>query len=250
MTGALFLALALTPGQHCYSPRPVYGYYNNYYPQTYYQPAHQAYYPQHQPVYPAQKVIAQDIAVAPLIVTVPVDSKAVPVHAHGSPYYYSASDAYREKAYLREVIREELRALATGNVPQQNTQPVQRQPQQQAQPPVQQNQPVVEQQRLDDETPMEIQTQVLAAYNGTGKCVECHGGSEKASGRRGREFRLVLDTENGPRLAYQPPAKRWEIYGMASAGAMPPAAAKDAAKAMETKFLSIMLQYASYKPQQ
>ena len=98
------------------APAQGYNYYN-YSPNCYSCYSAPNYQQHYEKVYPAQKVVAQEIAVAPLIVTVPVESKAVPVHAYGSPYYYSVSEAYREKAYLREVLREELRnLLSTGGV--------------------------------------------------------------------------------------------------------------------------------------
>jgi hypothetical protein len=188
-----------------------------------------------------QKIIAQEIAVAPYVVTVPVDSRAVPVYAYGQPYYYSIGEAYREKAYIRDVIREELRALVSGNVPQ----PTAPRPQSTNQPQ-QPNKP----QSLapDTATPLELQQQVIAAYQGRANCLGCHGASGRASGPNGTEFRLVLDDGSGGLvLARHSSDKRWKIYGMASSGTMPPTAANDASKAMEPKHLATLLQYALSK---
>lgn len=193
-------------------------------------PVQQTYTPEYQ--YPVQKVIAQDIAIAPLIITVPVDSKAVPVHAYGNPYYYSVSNAYQEKAYIREMIRDELRAF-TGQVQQQ----------QRVYPPQQQNAPSAitqqEQEVLDDVTPADLQQKLLTAYNGKGNCLSCHGNGQ-ASGK----FRL---TNEAGQLLKKSSDKRWKIYGMASVGAMPPAAASDSQKAMEAANLPTLLQYAAIK---
>lgn len=198
----------------------------------------------HQPVYhqqvhyPVQKVIAQEIAVAPLIVTVPIDSRAVPIQAYGAPYYYSVGDAYQQKALLREVIREELRSF-TGNG---HTQPVQPPV---VKPPMPMNggaKPVSW--LVDDATPADLQTKVLEAFTSKVNCVKCHGGGAEDKGG----FKLVLpDGQGGYRLTKQPSDKRWKIYGMASVGAMPPEAAADAAKAMESKFLPDLLRYAALK---
>lgn len=186
---------------------------------------------------PVQKVVVQDVAVAPLVVTVPVDSKAVPIGNYGVPYYYSVGDAYREKAFIRQVIREELQAFANGNTPQPNApQPGVGQPP----PPKTGTQPpAVEQDVIDDVTPPDLQQKVLAAYAGKGNCMACHGNGQ-ASGK----FRL---TNESGQLLKKSSDKRWKIYGMASVGAMPPAAANDASKAMEAANLPVLLQYAAIK---
>jgi mono/diheme cytochrome c family protein len=199
--------------------------YNQHHDQNYYQ-------------IPVQKVVVNDVAVAPLVVTVPVDSKAVHIGQYGVPYYYSVGDAYREKAFIRQVIREELQAFAAGNVPQPNAQ----QPgvgQQPAPPQKGNTQPAVEQDVVDDVTPPDLQQKVLAAYAGKGNCLACHGNGQ-ASGK----FRLTNETGQ---LLKKSSDKRWKIYGMASVGAMPPAAANDASKAMEAANLPVLLQYAAIK---
>lgn len=188
---------------------------------------------------PVQKVVANDIAAAPLIVTVPVDSHAVPVGQYGSPYYYTVGDAYREKAYIRDVIREELRALVGGNPPQP-TAPAGYPPKGPAAPqPGQATQPQPEADAIDDVTPPDLQQKVVAAYGGKGNCLGCHGNGQ-ASGR----FKL---TNEAGQLLKKSSDKRWKIYGMASVGAMPPSAANDASKAMEAANLPVLLQYAAIK---
>src|SRR6516165_454007 len=76
---------------YTYSQPACYPYYGSQvsYPSTVTPGTYQSQHHHYEKTYPAQKVVAQEIAVAPLIVTVPVESKAVPVHAYGSPYYYS-----------------------------------------------------------------------------------------------------------------------------------------------------------------
>jgi hypothetical protein len=245
-SAALFSLLTLISDVHAQGYYPYQNYYSftqpncypyygspppNYQPPPYYQ----------QKVYPAQKVIAQEIAVAPLIVTVPVDSKAVPVHAFGNPYYYSVSEAYREKAYLRDVLREELRSLlSTGGVSASTTYSG-RPASAPADPRTAPERPKEVVAVPDTTTPPELQKRVLAAYQGKANCVSCH---DKASAK----IRLVLgDGKGNYQLVKQNSDKRWKIYGMASVGAMPPAAATDAAKAMETAFLPDMLRYAAQK---
>lgn len=242
-------AIGQQPCNHCY---PIQG--HAYGPPVVH---HQQYGNHHNDYYPPQKIVAQEIAVAPLVVTVPVDTKAVPVQAFGNPYYYSVSDAYREKAYLRDVVREELRALINGGPPQPNTNSGARSYQQPnahtapvtpstiiQQAPNTGNSGGAKGEQLDDLTPPELQKAVLAAYQGRASCVSCHG----PGGTNG--FKLVLDDgAGGYRLTKLSSDKRWKVYGMASVGAMPPAAVKDANKAMEPQNLNTMLQYAAQKDQ-
>lgn len=192
------------------------------------------YAPAHDYQVPVQKITANDVAVAPLLVTVPVDSYAAPVGSYGVPYYYSVGDAYREKAYIRDVIREELRAIAAGTAPQPTAPPPAAQYQTQRPAPAA-GQPS-EADAADDVTPPDLQQKVLAAYQGRGNCLSCHGGQAK--------FRLVDDQG---RLLKKASDKRWKIYGMSSVGAMPPAAVNDANKAMEAAHLPVLLQYVAIK---
>ncbi len=194
---------------------------------------------------PAQKVVAQEVAVSPLYVTVPVEAHAVPYYAYNVPYYYSASDAYREKAYLREVLREELRSLlqAGGQQAQQTQRAAPALTAPAATPPPATKEAVASW-GPDTTTPADLQAKVMAAYQGKGNCLSCHGGG----GRDAGGFKLVVDDgRGGQTLAKQSADKRWKIYGMASVGAMPPAAASDAGKAMETQHLPSLLQYTMQK---
>lgn len=226
---------------NCY---PSYSYY------SYKAPVCHNYHQQHyQYQYPVQKVVAQEIAVAPLIVTVPVDSKAVPVQAYGAQYYYSVGEAYQAKAAIRDVIREELRNLVSpqsgggvlptpggraevktappasggGKAPEVNSGPSD---------------------APDTVTPAELQEKVLTAFQGKANCVSCHGAGASLSGN----FRLVQDDgKGGYQLVALSSDKRWKTYAMSSVGAMPPAAASDASKAMESEHLPSLLQWAAIK---
>ncbi len=213
----------------------------NYYSYNQYQQyqQHNGYY--ERPYYPAQKIIAQEIAVAPLIVTVPVESKAVPVHAYGSPYYYSASDAYREKSYLRTILREELRGLiSTGTVTPTTGRTVYSRSTTTARTTA----ATTPSTAADTLTPADLQAKIVLAYQGNGKCISCHGGGSTLSGN----FRLVMDDgKGGYTLVKQNSDKRWKIYGRASVGDMPPAAAEDAHKAMESIHMPALLAYAVQK---
>lgn len=216
--------------------------------------------------YPIQKVVAQQVAVAPFVVTVPIESKAVPVQAYGDPYYYSVSEAFNAKSTMRDVIREELRNFTQAQVQQQQSAPAQPQ----AQPPLNPIGPdghprpgttpetatnapppvppapltappevsgenhVV----LDDTTAPDLQEKVLAAFRGKGNCLNCHGPAGK------QPFKLVDENE---RLLKIPQSKRWDVYGRTSAGNMPPSARKDASKAVEVEHLPALLQWASIK---
>lgn len=186
---------------------------------------------------PVQKIVAQDAS--PALVTVPVASQGMPVEAFGASYYYTVNEAYREKAYLREVIREELRAVI-GVSPQQPAQPY-------AQPPaVLPSSPATTQTaalRPDDTTPPDLQAKVLAAFQGRAGCINCHGPNKGAGG-----LRLALADQQGRlRLVALPADKKWKIYGMATSGMMPPTAVNDAAKIMESVNFPAILQWASVK---
>lgn len=245
---AILLIYAVNNAPAGYNYQPYYGYqqnyqnyqnqYQNYYNYNQYQ---QQYY---QPYYPAQKVYANEIAVAPLIVTVPVESKAVPVHAYGSPYYYSASDAYKEKAYMREVIREEFRNLLNTDKSTTNKSSTNSNTNKSTTPATPSKSKTNEPQAMvpDTTTPQDLQQKVLAAYSGKANCVSCHidGGSNP--------FKLVMDDGKGNNiLVKQTRERKWMIYGMASVGAMPPAAVNDSNKAMEAVHLPNLLQYVALK---
>lgn len=124
--------------------------------QAYQAPAYQYQAYQYQQPYYAQKVVAQGVAVAPLIVTVPVDSKALPVQAYGTPYYYSVGEAFQARSAVRDVIREELRNFTQASAP-----PPQQQPQQITQPwsPPSKEQPLT--QPLTQPPPPKIQPEQL-----------------------------------------------------------------------------------------
>lgn len=186
-------------------------------------------------VTPVQKIVTQNVVVSPLVVAVPVDVQAVPVFAFNPLYYYSVGEAYQTKSYLREVIREELRHLQPPSA--QEPQP------QRLAPPPSGGQPSQKPASggADLTTPSDLQKRVLAAFNGRAKCISCHGGDAPAG-----NLRLVVFNNDGTAsLADVPADKRWKAYGMASAGLMPPTAAGDATKVMETEHLSALLSWAA-----
>lgn len=255
--------------QHNYSYYPGYNYYQGYTcpcsPPGYYG-GHQNYgynqQYQHQNSYLAQKVIGQDVNVYPLIVTVPVESKAVPANAYGSPYYYSASDTYREKAYLRELLREELQKLtgqpAQGQATQVQPAPVEQRAAvvPQAPEPGQLPQAMTTRQAPSKEkkvwaedtvTPVQLRDTLLAAFQGRSNCVNCHGAEGPARGEKGEEFRLIVNVGGKTKLAKQTSDKRWKIYAMAASFTMPPKANEDGSKTMETKYLPALMAYAAQK---
>lgn len=232
LAAAVTIGVGVTPGQQpCPTP----------YPPTYYPGP---YPPAYQPGYPVQKVIANDIALAPLIVTVPVDSKAIPVHAFGNPNYYSVGDAYREKAYMRdavkEAVRDELKALLGGQTTA--PQPVAQQPRaEQQKAPV--GQPAGDTDEPDTTTPQELQQKVLAAYAGRSGCVNCHTGAA-AQGPKGKPYRLVSDDG---KLLKKSSEKRARLYLVIIGAQMPPGSDRDPNKTMEAAHLPAIFQYAAQK---
>lgn len=204
--------------------------------QTYYQPTYTP------PAYnyytaPVQKVVAQEVAVAPLVVTVPVVSYGVPIQAYGPTHYYSVHDAYQQRAAIRDVIREELRNyLATQGQPAPGT-PYTPPP---AVTPAPMNTPPVI-------TPGGAKTdlgidekgdpQVIAAFVST--CYKCHGGSMGTKGN----LRLLYEQGGNYALAKHGKERKWMIYGQASTGVMPPEAVTDGSKAMKQEYLPALLKW-------
>jgi hypothetical protein len=225
---------------------PYYGYYSPSY--SYYSPSYYNYYsPSYEtPVaykdYVVQKVVAQEVAVAPLIVTVPVISYGVPIQNYGVGHYYSVQENYQQRANLREVVREELRAALAGLNGNGNgtyQQPPRQQPQQQQQLP--KEEPASKGQRSDlgkdAVTPKDLAAKIVKAFTDTG-CLGCHGGA-KINGN----LRLAYDESGVVTLARQSKERRWMIYGQASTGVMPPAARDDATKAMKQEHLPDLLRW-------
>lgn len=225
---AALVALAATPSPAQFACPPA----------VRYAPPAYAHYAQ----YPAQKVVAQNIAVAPLIVAVPVDSKAVPAATFGAPYYYSVSDAFQAKSTVRDVIREELRNFVQDQAPARATAPPAAPPPPAPAPapaPADGPPPIPEPEAAATAAvPEALEKQVLAAFQGRGNCLNCHG-------PLGRQALKLVDDED--RLLPLSADKRWKVYGMVSAGAMPPAATKDTSKAVEVEHLPALLRWASLK---
>jgi len=204
--------------------------------QTYYQPTYQSsgynYY-----TAPVQKVVAQEVVVAPLVVTVPVVSYAVPIQAYGATHYYSVHDAYQQRAAIRDVIREELRNyLATQGQPvapgATYTPPPAVAPAPMIQPPVTQS-GVRTDLGIDDKG----DPQVIAAFVGT--CYKCHGGSMGTKGN----LRLLYEQNGNYALAKHGKERKWMIYGQASTGVMPPEAVNDGSKALKQEYLPALLKW-------
>ena len=222
---------------------------------------------------PVQKIVTSTIA--PLITSVPVNTAAYPEYASGGAYaytppaaltgYYSGMAAQGQQVYnasgvnvdaIRAVFREEFARIC-----QQGGQPAPTpalppntgtaappapapSPAPAPDPPTTNNTTPLYMTEQGDSTPPDVAQAVLKAFMGKANCVSCHGGGGKLSG----DFRLVWPGEaGGYRLANLPADKRWKVYGMASVGAMPPAAATDASKAMEADYLPALLKWAAQK---
>lgn len=200
-----------------------------------------------QPAYVQQKVVAQQVAVAPFIVTVPVASQAVPAETYGLDHYYTVQRSYQDKAALREVVREELRNFLTQNTP---TLPVPPGAQAPAAAPVpnQPPPPPAPAPPASAEMPAALDSRVLGQVltTFTNRCAKCHGATKDDALQGG--FRLVSPQADGTyQLADVSEDKRWKVYAMATAGVMPPIAAKDASKAIPNGELPALLRWALQK---
>lgn len=221
---------------------------NNVRVSNYSYPSYSTYTPTYAPVttqsyYPVQKIIAQEVIVEPLIVTVPVVPLAVPISQYGAQHYYSVQQTYQDRASLRALLREELQNLMA-------------QPQQQQQqpytPPMQplKKDPVQNLEKSSTSnwryggpvTPEPLASEMVKIFNKS--CVTCHGpDNQNPSGG----LRLMENGTNGVALPSFSLAMKWQIYGMASTGVMPPSAAKDPAKAVELEALNTMLKWVVLK---
>jgi len=226
---AVFLGEA--HGQGGYYPGVNQG---GYYQQPYY-------YPPPPPVY--QKVVAQEIRAAPLIVTVPISSQAVPIHAYGASHYYSVQETYQQRAVMRDLVREELRnLLRQGGLDALPAQaPLAAQPK--APPAAVADVPQGKAGRKvtdlgkDTTTPAQLAQAVLQSFE-KGTCLTCHSGNDPSGG-----LRLAYAEGKGYHLARQTRERRWMVYGQMSTGWMPPAARKDASKAAAPALLPPILQW-------
>lgn len=238
---AVLLASSEVSGQRCRNNIRV----SNYsYGSSYVAPVTSSYYypSQSTTYYPTQKIIAQEVQVEPLVVTVPVVPLAVPINYYGAQHYYSAQQTYQDRAQLRALLREELQ-----NIMQQQQQPQQ---QQQATPPML---PLKkEESRLPEhpnvpgegpDTPPELAAAVIKVFSTN--CATCHGPTNANPSGRLNLFTTKPTGESVlPRFSIE---KKWMIYGMASTGVMPPQAAKDPAKAVNLDDLNTLLKWAVIK---
>lgn len=190
--------------------------------------------------YAVQKVIAQDIAVAPLVVTVPVDYRATPVQAYGYPYYYSIRDTVSEDTRIRDIIREELRKFAVEAQPVKEKVPP---PMQVPKQPVEQNsEPQVKKVTIDTKTPEELREKIITAFTAQpSNCYKCHG----QGGRASKGLVLVTEYNNKLELVELDVKTRALVYTFCEAGIMPPAARDDASKAMPAQYHADLLKWAS-----
>ncbi len=90
--------------------------------------------------------------------------------------------------------------------------------------------------------PPKLEQEVIAVLNQ--HCGSCHGSDKPKGG-----LTLVSLSDRGAVWQLAPLTKNqwWEIYGRANAGSMPPAAAKDATKALTEEELLPLLKRASLK---
>lgn len=152
------------------------------------------------------------------------------------PYYWSVTEAYQQKAMLREVVREEMQSFFSKPVSTQQVVP-----QQPVQPPSKKIDALPPQKQTinwepDTLTPPDIQATVLEAFNSA--CISCHGGGGKDS----KGLKLVLPKpDGGYALTALPPDKHWTVYGMVSVGAMPPGARNDPQKRLPSKYMQALL---------
>lgn len=176
---------------------------------------------------------------APLIVTVPVASAAMPVEMYGPRHYYTAVEAYQQKAQIRDIIREELRSALVGATTA-TLPPVA--------PPVNPSTtgrgagtPAVPVKwEADTLTGLDVQNPVIEMV--TQHCGTCH-----TSGTSGG-IKLLVDGPGGKQfLPKMTKEQKWTIYGVVSTGVMPPEAAKDASKAVPNEKLPSLLRWVLLK---
>lgn len=91
-----------------------------------------------------------------------------------------------------------------------------------------------------DDTPPELAKEVIAVF--ANHCVSCHGATNPKKG-----LTLLAGEEGNWKLAPLTKNQWWEVYGRVNAGQMPPAAAKDAAKALPEADLLPLLKRAGLK---
>lgn len=224
-SAACILAVLITPLQAgnvvfpgCYNRQ----YHNTIYPGSgYYGQQGAVNYYSYAPGYAAQKVVASEISVAPLIVTVPVDSKAIPVQHYGVNHYWSVQESYQQQQMIRDAVRAELRAIL--NPPAQAPVTVPPPPP----PPAQQPQGKVTDLGVDTATPAEISVPLIASMQK--HCFKCHGAVD--TDLKGG-LRLLHNTNQGLKLAQQTADRKWRIFAEMSVGIMPPAAQQDAKHAV------------------
>ncbi len=197
--------------------------YNTVYPATnsgHYGPYN---YYNYSPGYAYQKVVAQEIAVAPYIVTVPVDSRQVPIQNYGVGHYWSVQESYQQKQLIRDAVREELRAVLGGQTAQPSTVPAQP-----ATNPLTALANKVTDLGVDTTTPAEVSQPLIASMNQF--CFKCHGAVD--ADIKGGLRLLIRGSDGTLKLAKQTDDRKWRIFGEMSTGLMPPASQQDTSKAV------------------
>lgn len=186
--------------------------------------------------YAVQKIVTQDVA----LVAVPVVTYAVPIQAYNAAHYYSVQESYQQKATIRDVIREELRAFMGNAAPNTPSTPA-RQPAP-GSPPLYSKEKPADAKKATDlgkdaTTPKEIADPVIKAFKDA-TCLNCHNGTQVKGG-----LRLTYEEGGVTTLAKQTPERRWVVYGQASTGVMPLEARNDATKAMKQEDLPSVLRW-------
>lgn len=190
----------------------------------------------------ARKILAQEVAVAPYVVTVPVVPAAVPVTAYNVTHYYSAQEYYQNRSAMRTLVREELYNLfGSQGAPSGTTPPALTQPKEPLRSPYGRPPALLQQEGADTEIPLDIATPVLNVISKNG-CLSCHSGAENKGG-----LRLAYTQPDGSRLLTKFDRNYpWVVYGHVSAGIMPPAAQKDAKHAVSFDDIKPLLKWARW----
>jgi len=167
-----------------------------------------------------EKVFASNLIATPIVVSVPVQSYAVPIQQYGSQHYTSALNHYA----IRQAVRQAIAEVQA----QQLQAPAVAQPQKQPEPAQVQAQPS---DGADSSAIRQMFTQ---------RCVSCHGARKEVSGG----FHLVWRDESGQlRWKTLTPEQRKSIFFEVSTGSMPKEAQTDESKAIDQNLLPALAEW-------
>lgn len=172
-------------------------------------------------VVPEQKIIVQNLAATPVIITVPVDSHAVPIQSFNVPFYYSASDAFSLRSAVRETIREEIKKLKEElKIRDENESG----------------------KRNEEENGNGFKVSDLGrVFGGAARCFACHADQDPPAGG----FRLATRLSTGEyKIEPLSPGKKWMVYGAAAGGWMPPSASSNPSQRVRSDHLEILRRWA------